>query len=224
MTNFSPHTSSSSIGGEARFLMNTHLDVNYSLFESEGDSNLTLEAAKAKCKVCEAEKHLADCILEHQSILLDLWRHHVEVANCHLLNADLNIGRMHMECKKSGIAAFTHSDSGLMIFVKPNACRLVLFVTLVLLMEDPAASIRGKALKDWPKEWYTGAMHTITGVKQNICKVIAIEFYQCITLTSRGGCTEMTVFLEEYPEANCGAKSLFNTIQHWHEACREITG
>jgi hypothetical protein len=132
MTNFTLHTSSSSIGGEARFLMNTHLvrlnyslqyiiltrlwqDVNYSLFESEGDSDLALEAAKAKRKVCEAEKHLADCILEHQSILLDLWRRRAEVANCHLLNADLNVGRMHMERKKSGIAAFARSDSGLMV-------------------------------------------------------------------------------------------------------------
>ncbi|KAG2739718.1 hypothetical protein P692DRAFT_20754923, partial [Suillus brevipes Sb2] len=90
-------------------------DVNYSLFKSKGDSDLALEAAKAKRKVCEAEKHLADCILEHQSILLDLWRRHAEVANCHLLNVDLNVGRMHMECKKSGIAAFARSDSGLMV-------------------------------------------------------------------------------------------------------------
>ncbi|KAG2158272.1 uncharacterized protein EDB93DRAFT_1334662 [Suillus bovinus] len=121
MTNFSLHTSSSSIGGEAHFAMNTRLDVNYSLFKSKGDSDLALEAAKAKQKVCKAEKYLADCILEHQSILLDLWRHHAEVANCHLLNADLNVGHMHMERKKSGIAAFAHSDSGLMF-----ADRLVL--------------------------------------------------------------------------------------------------
>ncbi|KAG1733448.1 hypothetical protein EDB19DRAFT_1639699 [Suillus lakei] len=44
--------------------------------------------------------------------------------------------------------------------------------------EDPAASIGGKALKDWPEEWYTGPMRTITGVKRNIHKVIAIEFYR----------------------------------------------
>jgi hypothetical protein len=28
-------------------------------------SDLALEAAKAKQKVCEAKKHLADCIFEH---------------------------------------------------------------------------------------------------------------------------------------------------------------
>jgi hypothetical protein len=44
--------------------------------------------------------------------------------------------------------------------------------------EDPATSIGGKALKDWPEEWYTGPMRTITGVKRNIHKVIAIEFYR----------------------------------------------
>ncbi|KAG0697851.1 hypothetical protein DFH29DRAFT_1003403 [Suillus ampliporus] len=93
MFSFSSHNSSSSNGGEPDFPVNTHLDVNYSLFESEGDhSDLALEAAKAKQKC-----------------------HRVEVANCHLLNADLNVGHMHMERKKSGIAAFTRSDSGLMM-------------------------------------------------------------------------------------------------------------
>ncbi|KAG1838264.1 hypothetical protein F4604DRAFT_1600650 [Suillus subluteus] len=47
--------------------------------------------------------------------------------------------------------------------------------------EDPAASIGGKALKDWPEEWYTGPMRTITGVKRNIRKVIATEFYRCVS-------------------------------------------
>ncbi|KAG0692005.1 hypothetical protein DFH29DRAFT_883260 [Suillus ampliporus] len=120
------------------------LSKGYIVMWAHGDhSDLALEAAKAKWKVCEAEKHLADCILEHQAILLSLWRHCAEVANCHLLNADLYVGCMHMERKKSGIAAFARSDSGLMnrtiltklfdfeIFVMTNACRLVLFVTLV---------------------------------------------------------------------------------------------
>ncbi|KAG2737452.1 hypothetical protein P692DRAFT_20761717, partial [Suillus brevipes Sb2] len=70
-------------------------------------SDLALEAAKAKRKVCEAEKHLADCILEHQMTLLNLWH---QAANSRLLTADLNVGRMHMERKKNGIAAFTHSE------------------------------------------------------------------------------------------------------------------
>ncbi|KAG1865934.1 hypothetical protein DFJ58DRAFT_863766 [Suillus subalutaceus] len=82
--------------------------------------------------------------------------------------------------------------------------------------EDPAASIGGKALKDWPEEWYTGPMCTITGVKRNICKVIATEFYQL-----HG---DDRVFLEEYPEANRGAKPLFDAIQHKHEGRGEITG
>ncbi|KAG2039251.1 hypothetical protein BDR03DRAFT_981013 [Suillus americanus] len=75
--------------------------------------------------------------------------------------------------------------------------------------EDPSASIGGKALKDWLEEWYTGPMHTITGVKQNIRKVIATEFYRL-----HG---DDRVFLEEYPEANHGAKPLFDAIQRKHE-------
>jgi hypothetical protein len=48
--------------------------------------------------------------------------------------------------------------------------------TAVKQWEDPAASIGGKALKDWPEDWYSGAMRTITGVKRNMRKVIALEF------------------------------------------------
>ncbi|KAG1861302.1 hypothetical protein F4604DRAFT_1957601 [Suillus subluteus] len=82
--------------------------------------------------------------------------------------------------------------------------------------EDPSASIGGKALKDWPEEWYTGPMRTITGVKRNIRKVIATEFYRL-----HG---DDRVFLEEYPEANCGAKPLFDAIQRKREGRGEITG
>ncbi|KAG0703097.1 hypothetical protein DFH29DRAFT_998725 [Suillus ampliporus] len=82
--------------------------------------------------------------------------------------------------------------------------------------EDPVASIGGKALKDWPEEWYTGPMHTITGVKRNICKVIAMEFYR---LQQDEG-----VFLETYPEATRGVKPLFDAIQRQREGRGEITG
>ncbi|KAG2106775.1 uncharacterized protein F5147DRAFT_578467 [Suillus discolor] len=81
--------------------------------------------------------------------------------------------------------------------------------------EDPAASIGSKALKDWPEEWYTGPMHTITGVKRNIHKVIAIEFYWLQR--------DHQVFLEAYPEATRSVKPLFDTIQCQREGCREIT-
>lgn len=57
--------------------------------------------------------------------------------------------------------------------------------TAVKQWEDPAASIGGKALKDWPEEWYTGPMRTITGVKRNIRKVIAMEFYRCVNFSCR---------------------------------------
>ncbi|KAG2029596.1 hypothetical protein BDR03DRAFT_987651 [Suillus americanus] len=80
----------------------------------------------------------------------------------------------------------------------------------------PFSSIGGKALKDWLEEWYTGPMRMITGVKRNIRKVIATEFYRL-----HG---DDRVFLEEYPEANCGAKPLFDAIQRKCEGRREITG
>ncbi|KAG1787904.1 uncharacterized protein HD556DRAFT_1312345 [Suillus plorans] len=82
--------------------------------------------------------------------------------------------------------------------------------------EDPAASIGGKALKDWPEEWYTGPMRTITGVKRNIRKVIAIEFYRLQR--------DHQVFLEAYPEATRGVKPLFDAIQRQREGRGEITG
>ncbi|KAG1837085.1 hypothetical protein F4604DRAFT_1692457 [Suillus subluteus] len=82
--------------------------------------------------------------------------------------------------------------------------------------EDPAASIGGKALKDWPEEWYTGPMCTITGVKRNIRKVIAIEFYRLQR--------DHQVFLEAYPEATRGVKPLFDAIQRQREGHGEIPG
>ncbi|KAG1778323.1 hypothetical protein EV702DRAFT_1044634 [Suillus placidus] len=72
------------------------------------------------------------------------------------------------------------------------------------------------ALKDWPEEWYTGPMRTITGVKGNIRKVIAIEFYRLQR--------DHQVFLEAYPEATRGVKPLFDAIQRQREGCGEITG
>ncbi|KAG1884318.1 hypothetical protein F4604DRAFT_1676968 [Suillus subluteus] len=88
--------------------------------------------------------------------------------------------------------------------------------TAVKQWEDPVASISGKALKDWPEEWYTGPMRMITGVKWNIHKVITVEFYW---LQQDKG-----VFLEAYPEAIHGVKPLFNVIQCQHRGHREITG
>ncbi|KAG1733069.1 uncharacterized protein EDB91DRAFT_1084579 [Suillus paluster] len=95
-------------------------------------------------------------------------------------------------------------------------CGLEAWCAAVKQWEDPVASIRGKALKDWPEEWYTGPMHTITSVKQNICKVIAME---CYRLQQDEG-----VFLETYPEATRGVKPLFDVIQHQCEGRGKITG
>ncbi|KAG1838125.1 hypothetical protein F4604DRAFT_1962174 [Suillus subluteus] len=104
-------------------------------------------------------------------------------------------------------------------------CGLEAWRAAVKQWEDPAASIGGKALKDWPEEWYTGPMRTITGVKRNIHKVITTEFYRSnhiAPLNRLHG--DNRVFLEEYPEANRGAKPLFDAIQHKREGRGEITG
>lgn len=90
-------------------------EFNYNLLHGveEGatdHSDLMLAAAQAKRKVCKAEKHLADCILEHQVTLLDIWRHRAQAANSRLLTTDLNVGHIHLERKKNGIATFTHSE------------------------------------------------------------------------------------------------------------------
>ncbi|KAG0696399.1 hypothetical protein DFH29DRAFT_1004622 [Suillus ampliporus] len=82
--------------------------------EIEGNehSDLALAAAKAKRKVREAEKHLADCILAHQSVILNIWRQRVQAANSRLLTAELNVGHLHTERKKIGISmCMTRSHS-----------------------------------------------------------------------------------------------------------------
>jgi hypothetical protein len=77
-----------------------------SLEEEDDHSDLALEAAKAKRKICQAQKHLADCILEHHEILTHLCHRRAEDANTRLLLADLNVGRLHLERRKDGIAAY----------------------------------------------------------------------------------------------------------------------
>ncbi|KAG1805102.1 uncharacterized protein HD556DRAFT_1437265 [Suillus plorans] len=82
--------------------------------------------------------------------------------------------------------------------------------------EDPAAFIGSKALKDWPEDWYSGMMRTITGTKRNMRKVIALEFH-------RMGRDE-SAFLVAYPEASRGAKPLFDVIQRKREERGEVIG
>ncbi|KAG2153433.1 uncharacterized protein EDB93DRAFT_1248706 [Suillus bovinus] len=82
-----------------------------SLFDQpaeEEDSDLALEAAQAKRKVCRAQKYLADCLLEQYKILIHISHCRAEAPNQHLLLADLNVGHMHSERRrKSGITMFT---------------------------------------------------------------------------------------------------------------------
>jgi hypothetical protein len=94
--------------------------------EIEGNehSDLALAAAKAERKVCEAKKHLADCILAHQSVILDIWHQCVQAANSRLLTAELNVGRLHTERKKIGISMSmtrSHSD-GTTVSIFPQFC------------------------------------------------------------------------------------------------------
>ncbi|KAG2100262.1 hypothetical protein BD769DRAFT_1393979 [Suillus cothurnatus] len=90
-------------------------DYTQSDGEIEGDehSDLALETAKAERKVYEAKKHLANCILAHQSVILDIWRQRVQAANSDLLMVELNVGRLHTEWKKISISMSMtrgHSD------------------------------------------------------------------------------------------------------------------
>ncbi|KAG2369064.1 hypothetical protein BDR07DRAFT_1477382 [Suillus spraguei] len=81
-----------------------HLQDDYAPLDGEIEGNehsdLALAAAKAEQKVCKAKKYLADCILAHQSVILNIWRQRVQVTNSCLLMAELNVGRLHTERKK----------------------------------------------------------------------------------------------------------------------------
>ncbi|KAG2740563.1 hypothetical protein P692DRAFT_20753130, partial [Suillus brevipes Sb2] len=85
--------------------------------EEDDHSDLALEAAKSRRKVCQAQKALADCTLEHHMVLVDLYRRRVEAANMRLLTADLNVGRMHIERKK---AVFRHLWVQVLDVVQPE--------------------------------------------------------------------------------------------------------
>ena len=50
--------------------------------------------------------------------------------------------------------------------------------------EDSRLIPNGRALKDWPVEWYTGGMSRFTGSKYTQRKDIAQEYIRCVCLSS----------------------------------------
>ncbi|KAG1784908.1 uncharacterized protein HD556DRAFT_1314703 [Suillus plorans] len=101
----SNHSSSQSaclIKEEDSFPGGVHLEFDctslyYQAEQEEDYSDLALEAARTRRK--------------HHMVLMDLHHRCVEVANMRLLTANLNVGRIHVERKKSGIATFIGSSS-----------------------------------------------------------------------------------------------------------------
>jgi len=49
--------------------------------DEEDHSDLALEAAQAKHRVCQAQKDHVDSILQHHLVLINLHRYHVEAVN-----------------------------------------------------------------------------------------------------------------------------------------------
>ncbi|KAF9223261.1 hypothetical protein BS17DRAFT_706356 [Gyrodon lividus] len=77
-------------------------------------------------------------------------------------------------------------------------------------------SMGGRALKDWPEEWYTGTMNEFTASKRKMRQVIAEEFYRYNR--------DKALFLHDYPTASRGFKPLFDAIQEQRMHRGEITG
>jgi len=78
--------------------------------------------------------------------------------------------------------------------------------------EEGDSSIGFKALKDWPKSWYTGVMRTKFGAKRSNRKIIALEY-------ERLG-RDDTRFREEYPDADRGVDKLLKSIRQRNERQR----
>jgi hypothetical protein len=87
---------------------------------------------------------------------------------------------------------------------------------------DPDPST-GKALKDWPQEWYTGMMKDVTGSKRAQRKYIALEYERWVVASQalgmigmltahRFGCDD-EAFLTVFPEAKKGIAALLKAIQ-----------
>ena len=83
------------------------------------------------------------------------------------------------------------------------------------------------ALKDWPKEWYTGVMRTVTGSKRSQRQIVFEEYEryepffggvdikatpQPLYISSRLGRSESR-FLEEYPNADKSLTCLLKAIR-----------
>ena len=95
------------------------------------------------------------------------------------------------------------------------------------------------ALKDWPKDWYTGVMRTVTGSKRSQRQIVFEEyeryklfffFWVDVTAThrplyklSRLGRSE-SQFLEEYPEADKSLTHLLKSIHaktNWSQSSKK---
>ncbi|KAF9220675.1 hypothetical protein BS17DRAFT_786951, partial [Gyrodon lividus] len=84
---------------------------------------------------------------------------------------------------------------------------------------NPQASelfMGGRALKDWPEEWYMGTMKEFTVLEWKMWQVVTEEFYRYNR--------DEALFLHDYPNASHGFKPLFDAIQEQHMCQGEITG
>ncbi|TFK49186.1 hypothetical protein OE88DRAFT_1810043 [Heliocybe sulcata] len=79
--------------------------------------------------------------------------------------------------------------------------------------EEPNPVTGCPALKDWPKDWYSGSMRLITGAKRGQRQLIANE-YNRFSRDDR-------VFLEAYPVATAGIKHLISAITKARQARQE---
>ncbi|KAH7916992.1 hypothetical protein BV22DRAFT_1052767 [Leucogyrophana mollusca] len=68
------------------------------------EAKLVLEVVRAKRKVRHAEKHLADCVLEQHSTLVNLYRFKADAAERRLEDAELDIGRVRVSIRQSGLS------------------------------------------------------------------------------------------------------------------------
>ncbi|KAG1817262.1 uncharacterized protein BJ212DRAFT_1299401 [Suillus subaureus] len=119
---------------------------------SDGEANLMMDLVRAKCKVFQAEKALADLILREHEVLSSLLRFQAETAGKRLDDADLGLGYMRVAFKRHSWTPHTqaplpgqgclHADSCDIVYM--SKIYVVAFVSEIAVIE----STTGQSLEE----------------------------------------------------------------------------
>ncbi|KAG1803415.1 uncharacterized protein BJ212DRAFT_1304565 [Suillus subaureus] len=68
------------------------------------EANLIMDLARARHDVFDAEKTLANCIIQEHEVMMTLSKHKSAISKCKLNKADVGLGHMHITFRKHSLS------------------------------------------------------------------------------------------------------------------------